>query len=109
VDGSGNVYVAGYSDATWGSPVNAYTGSDDAFAAKLNNSGVRQWNTFMGSGNNDVGYAIEVDGSGNVYVAGYSNATWGSPVNAHAGGYDAFAAKLVAPKAVPWMMLLLDD
>jgi hypothetical protein len=96
VDGSGNVYVTGYSGATWGSsPVNAHGGSDDAFTAKLNSSGALQWNTFMGSVNNDYGYGIAVDGSGNVYVTGYSEATWGTtPVNAHAGGRDAFAAKL---------------
>ena len=28
-----------------------------------------------------------VDGSGNVYVAGYSIATWGSPVQAYGGGF----------------------
>lgn len=54
-----------------------------------------QWNTFMGSASSDYGYAIAVDGSGNLYVAGYSYATWGSPVNAYAGGSDAFVAKLV--------------
>ena len=97
VDWSGNVYVAGYSGATWGSPVNAHTEkSNDAFAAKLDSSGSLQWNTFMGSSSDDVGFAIAVDGGGNVYVAGYSAATWGTPVNAHAGGDDAFAAKLVS-------------
>ena len=96
VDTSGNVYVAGISNATWGSPVNAYTGSGwaDAFAVKLNNSGVRQWNTFMGAENPDFGRAIAVDGSGNVYVAGWSEATWGAPINTLAGGADAFAVKL---------------
>ena len=29
-------------------------------------------------------------------VAGYSNGTWGMPVNAHARGNDAFAAKIVS-------------
>jgi hypothetical protein len=94
VDGAGNVYVAGYSYATWGSPVNPYAWAADAFAAKLDSSGVRQWHTFLGSANDDYGNAIAMDGSENVYVAGQSNATWGSPVNPYAGDADAFAAKL---------------
>jgi uncharacterized repeat protein (TIGR01451 family) len=102
VDGSGNVYVTGYSCATWGSPVNPYAGGADTFAAQLDSSGVRQWHTFMGSSGYDRGYGIAVDGSGNVYVAGSSNATWGSPVNAHAGGYDAFAAQLDSSGVRQW-------
>ena len=41
-----------------------------------------------------AGNGIAVDGSGNVYVAGNSTATWGSPVQAFAGTQEAFAAKL---------------
>lgn len=93
VDGSDNVYVAGYSSITWGSPVNAHAGDDDVFIVKLNSSGELQWNTFMGGSEDDAGYGITVDGSGNVYIAGYSSATWGSPVNAHSGSKDAFAVK----------------
>jgi hypothetical protein len=103
VDGSGNVYVAGMSGATWGTPVDAYTGDSDAFVARLNSSGVLQWNTFIGSASNDHAYAIAVDGSGNVFVAGYSGATWGTPVNAHAGGiHDAFVARLNSSGVLQW-------
>jgi hypothetical protein len=35
LDGSGDVYVAGDSTAAWGSPVNGYAGSQDAFAVRL--------------------------------------------------------------------------
>lgn len=35
MDASGNVYVAGSSADTWGSPVSAYTGKADAFVATL--------------------------------------------------------------------------
>jgi outer membrane protein assembly factor BamB len=96
VDGSGNVYVAGQGGATWGSPVRAFTigGPPDVFAAKLNSSGALQWNTFLGGGGADYGYWIAVDTWGNVYVAGESNATWGSPVRAYTAGLDGFAAKL---------------
>jgi hypothetical protein len=95
VDGSGNVYVVGDSDVTWGTPANAHAGNRDVFAAKLDSNGSLQWNTFIGSSSIDGGEAIVVDGNENVYVAGESYATWGTPVNLHAGGYDAYAAKLV--------------
>lgn len=78
VDSSGNVYVAGRSESSWGSPVNAHAGAGDAFVAKLNSNGELQWNTFMGSSSYDLGLAVAVDTSGYVYVAGKSGATWGS-------------------------------
>lgn len=107
VDGSGNIYVGGYGTATWGSPVRAYTSGFDAFAAKLNSSGALQWNTFLGgSGTSDYGLAISVDSSSNVYVGGYSNATWGSPVRAYTSWIDAFAAKLDSSGALQWNTFL---
>lgn len=38
IDGLGNIIVAGKSNATWGSPVNAYTASNDSFVVKINES-----------------------------------------------------------------------
>jgi hypothetical protein len=102
VDSSGNVYVTGYSGATWGSPINAFAGTSEVFVAKLNSSGTRQWHTFMGSASYDYGTSIAVDSSGNVYVTGNSTATWGSPINAFAGGYDAFVAKLNSSGTLLW-------
>ena len=58
MDGSGNVYVAGNSAASWGTPVRAYSSGNDAFAAKLTSSGTLSWNTFLGGSGNDYGYAI---------------------------------------------------
>jgi hypothetical protein len=107
VDGSGNVYVTGFSDATWGSPVRAYNSGQDAFAAKLDSNGTLTWNTFLGgSGTEDAGHRIAVDGSGNVYVTGISNATWGSPVSAYSSGYDAFAAELGSSGSLTWNTFL---
>jgi hypothetical protein len=102
VDGTGNVYVAGYSEASWGSPVNAYSNGGDIVVFKLNSSGALQWNTFQGSTNYDYGYGIAVDGSGNVYATGHSNATWGTPVNNRSGNNDIVALKLNSSGVLQW-------
>ncbi len=106
VDTSGNVYVGGYSYATWGFPVRAFSAIYDGFAAKLNSSGTLTWNTFLGSNNEDVIRGIAVDTSGNVYVGGSSNATWGSPVRAYTSGFDGFAAKLDSSGTLTWNTFL---
>jgi len=108
VDGSGNVYVGGYSDATWGSPKRDHDvdANNDAFAAKLDSAGSLVWNTFLGGNGNDRGYAIAVDGSGNVYIGGYSYATWGTPMRAYTAGGDAFAAKLDSASSLVWNTFL---
>ena len=84
MDESGNVYVTGGSDATWGGPagegpLHAYSGGNDIFVLKLDSSGAYQWHTFYGSSSYDYGYGIATDGSGNVYVTGRSDATWSGP------------------------------
>jgi hypothetical protein len=102
VDESGKVYVTGQSNATWGTPVNSYTGGNNVFAAMLSTNGVRQWHTFMGSASGNDSNSITVDGIGNVYITGYSAATWGTPVNPFTGGLDAFATKLNNSGARLW-------
>ncbi|HRG29527.1 MAG TPA: SBBP repeat-containing protein [Chitinophagales bacterium] len=67
VDGSGNVYVGA---ATWVDGTNKY----DYMVIKYNSSGTQQWTaTYNGTGSfYDIPTDIYVDGSGNVYVTGYS-------------------------------------
>ena len=94
LDRGGNIYVAGSSDATWGSPLKAYQGEGDAFVARLNQDGNLVWNTFLGCGSYDYGDAIVAANSGNIYVTGISGGTWGSPKQAMSNTSDAFIAKL---------------
>jgi hypothetical protein len=104
VDASGNVYITGYSYVTWGSPLNPHStgNNNDIVVLKLDSAGARQWHTFYGSSNDDQGKGIAVDGSSNVYITGYSNVTWGSPLNAHSGTYDIVALKLTSAGAYQW-------
>jgi hypothetical protein len=102
VDGSGNVYVAGSSYLTWGSPLNAYSGQNDILVLKLNSSGIYQWHTFHGSVNNDYAYGLAIGNEGNVYVTGKSNTSWGSPRNPHSGNNDIFVLKLNSDGTYNW-------
>src|ERR1700752_4090024 len=107
VDGSGNIYVTGYSDISWGNPIRAFTTIPDAFVAKLDPSGNLLWNTFLGGNGGDLGYGITLDASGNVYVTGNSNATWGAPIRAYTMGIsDSFVAKLNTNGTLLWNTFL---
>jgi phosphoribosylcarboxyaminoimidazole (NCAIR) mutase len=110
VDGSGNVYVAGYTESTEatfpaiGGPDLTYNGGRfDAFVAKVNASGTALvYCGYIGGSGDDWGYAIAVDGSGNAYITGFTNSTQATfPVIGgldltHNGGEDAFVAKVNA-------------
>jgi uncharacterized delta-60 repeat protein len=69
VDGSGNVYVTGYSTGSGG--------NYDYATIKYSTVGVPLWtNLFNGVGNgDDEPTALAVDSDGNVYVTGYTTAT----------------------------------
>lgn len=107
-DGSGGVFVTGWSDSGWGIPIQPFMGETDGFLAKFGGNGAMAWNTFLGSTNNTVfAWSVATDSKGDIYVAGLSNTSWGSPVNPFGGGsMDAFAAKLGAGGGLLWNSFL---
>jgi hypothetical protein len=90
LDSAGNAYVAGVTasmnfPAFNGSQLTYGGGAVDAFVAKLSPTGTIVYSTYLGGNNEDVGYAIAADASGNAYVAGYTQST-NFPTTA--GAYD---------------------
>ncbi len=117
VDGNGNAYVTGYSTAGWNGPgstlpLNAFAGSYDIVALKLDKDGNYQWHTFYGSNfGSDQGNGIAADKDGNVYIVGKSDFTWNGPgstlpLNAQAGGDDIVVIKLTANGNYQWHSFL---
>jgi uncharacterized delta-60 repeat protein len=70
IDGTGNVYVTGYS-------TEIPTGNQNITTIKYNSAGSQQWlQSYNSPGNgSDGGFSIAVDVSGNVYVAGVAGYT----------------------------------
>jgi hypothetical protein len=119
-DNAGNVYVAGTSLMSWGSPIRPFTPSsdpenpNDAFVAKLTSNGNLIWNTFLGGTGLDIAYGIAVDAAANSYTCGMSSATWGLPWLPYAGGSEvwnanAFVAKLSNSGTLQWNAFLRGD
>ncbi|MDX2172960.1 MAG: SBBP repeat-containing protein [Bacteroidota bacterium] len=75
-------------------------GTEDAFLAKFNSSGIRQWGTYYGGTGSDFGNSCKSDNSGNIYLTGSTTsntgtviATAGAHQSVHGVAYDAFLVK----------------
>jgi hypothetical protein len=112
IDATGNIYIAGKTGAQSGTniatpfshqdtPGGPFT-TTDAFLAKFNSSGVRQWGTYYGGIDSEIGYGCAVGLNSEIYLAGQTKtptstliATPGSHQPAFGGGTDdAFVTKL---------------
>jgi len=106
VDDAKNVYVTGDFQLTvdfnpQGGVDNLVSqGNFDVFTLKLDTNGNFGWARSFGGSSTDIGRAIKVDSSRNVYVAGEFtgsaefNVGGSSATRTSAGGLDSFAAKL---------------
>jgi hypothetical protein len=93
LDNSGNVYITGYFGTQTSLDFNPGAGtanptvSHGLFLAKYNNSGVFQWVRTIGHNNVITrSQAIEVDGSGNCYIAGTLWTSQSTQVNFNPAG-----------------------
>jgi hypothetical protein len=107
-DAVGNMYFTGifrgttdfdFSAATFNvSSVNA--GNNDAFVLKLDPNGLLLWAKKLGGTDEDDGFAIALDASGNVYTTGVFNLTCDFDPSASVsnltsfGAYDSYVSKL---------------
>lgn len=77
IDASNNVHLTGYfnssADFDPSASIISLTaiGQKDIFVSKLDASGNYVWAKSVGSTADDASYAIDIDGSGNVYTTGY--------------------------------------
>ena len=101
-DSSGNVYVTGYTQGNLGGQTNA--GGADVFIAKYDTSGAKQWVALLGTSADDAGNGIAADGSGNLYITGYTAGNLAGQTNA--GGKDIFFAAYDASGNRQWVALL---
>ncbi|MDI1354465.1 MAG: SBBP repeat-containing protein [bacterium] len=109
LDLNGNLYIAGNSDtnggtdiATAGNYQSTFSGgaNADAYLAKFDPSGVRQWGTYVGGSGSEFGYCA-ADLNGDVYLAGYTETSTGTIIanssafqpNYGGGSSDGFLIK----------------
>jgi hypothetical protein len=107
IDGLGNAYVTGSTASTNFPTANALqpalggATTYDGFVSMISPDGTNLvYSTYLGGSNNEFGYGIAVDGSGNAYVTG---TTWSldfpvvNPIKPRSrGSIDAFVSKIDA-------------
>jgi len=86
IDSSNNVYVVGKT-------ASFTVGGYDIFLVKYNSSGVQEWNRTWGEANNDEGYGIALDSTGNIYVVGINVVTVGTDNDMVLVKYNSFGVQ----------------
>jgi hypothetical protein len=89
VDWSGNIYTTGYTDGDLDGNTNI--GGRDFILVKYDSEGDWKWTRQIGTVNDDRGYGVAVDGSGDVYVTGEIGGSFDG--NVYAGGQDIILVK----------------
>lgn len=111
-DPNGNVFLVGETSstdniATPGAYQLTKNSGRDAFVAKFDSSGTRQWGTYLGGEGHDDGMKISSDANGNAYIVGNTSstqniATPGSQQSEYSGDTDGFVFKLDGAGTMQW-------
>jgi len=104
INTQGHIFVCGTTSstaniATTGAYQTTLSGSQDAYIAKFNGSGVRLWATYYGGSSVEEGRSCAADVFGNVYLSGISQSSSGISTSSayqttYGGTSDAFLVKL---------------
>jgi enterochelin esterase-like enzyme len=94
-DPSSGVYLTGYSAGDFSG---ALAGDKDFIVARVDEDGVLTWRDQFGTTGNDKGAAVSVDGSGNVYVAGFTDGALETSI----GKFDGVLVKYAADHTRTW-------
>jgi hypothetical protein len=83
----------------------SFNGNQDVFIAKVDPNGNLRWASYLGGSEEDLGYGIDIDATGNVWVTGHtrsSNFPGGGADPSYNGGWDAFLAKIGGDGSFAW-------
>ena len=77
VDANNNILATGFTSSTSfpvtvGASQSSNAGGVDAFIVKLTGNGARVWASYFGGSNNDWGRGICANGSGDIFITGYT-------------------------------------
>lgn len=87
VDSLGNVYIVG-STNSFGN------GAYDVFIVKYDSSGSQLWSNIWGGDDDDTGYGVAIDSTGNIYITGGTRSDAQGYSNAFLVKYDASGTQL---------------
>lgn len=96
IDSLGNVYITGYTE---GSLEGTNAGHRDAFLTKFDNGGSELWTQQIGSLGTDESNSVAVDGTGNVFITGFTTGDLGGTI---IGATDAFLSKFDSNGSELW-------
>ena len=98
-DNSNSIYITGKTKSnnfptktvSGGHNQTTLGGEHDAFIMRFNSNGVRIWATYYGGSEDDIGWSICTDNSGNIYIAG-ATASNNFPLKRLVGAYNQYDA-----------------